>query len=105
MAHEIALTRSGIGKTIHGAKRTYYVNGTLCQELNLLAEVFTAKWISFGQPIGHLVDRDPSGRARGDSSLKAAGGVQHMHAVLVVHRVATGSAGTHPPSYQRTRPS
>ena len=29
-AREITFAQSGIGKAIHGAKRTFYLNGTLC---------------------------------------------------------------------------
>ena len=40
----------------------------------MLQRTFSSDWITFERPIGHFVDRVPSGKARGDSSLKAAGG-------------------------------
>ena len=73
-AREVSFFQSKVGKAVHHTKTKFYINRTLKAELKLLLEAFTSPEVSFSRPIAHLVDRDNSGLARGDSSLKAAGG-------------------------------
>ena len=73
-ARDISFARSRVGKAVYNTPRRFFINRTLMRELALLHRTFTSDWIRFERPIGHFVDRIPSGKARGDSSLKAAGG-------------------------------
>ena len=59
---------------VHRSKTKYFIGKLLRRELSLIKQALDSPWISFEQPIGHAIDRAPSGKARSDSSLSAAGG-------------------------------
>ena len=65
-------TEGYINRTVHRSRRKHYLNQTAKEELRLIRLALSS--CSLRTPIAHLVSRDPSGKAYGDSSLDAAGG-------------------------------
>jgi hypothetical protein len=63
-----------IHRTIHRSKKSYFLNSTAKAELGFIRAALHSSTISFRAPIAHLVDRDPTGIGRCDSSLDAGGG-------------------------------
>lgn len=59
---------------IHHSKVQLWVTNALKQDLRMITSALSLDWVQHHRPIAHMVDRDPSGRARSDSSLDAAGG-------------------------------
>ena len=70
----VTFAQSQVARKVHHTKKKFYINATLRLELRLITSALSATWISLERPIGHMIDRDPSGKARSDSSLDAAGG-------------------------------
>ena len=68
------LTQGYINRTVHESKRSHFLNSTAIEELRLIRLVLSSESISLRTPIAHLVSRDPTAEAWGDSSLDAAGG-------------------------------
>eukprot|EP00984_Skeletonema_dohrnii_P032689 scaffold27225_cov80-Skeletonema_dohrnii-CCMP3373.AAC.3 len=63
-----------VNRIVYKSQRTYFLNQTAKEELHLIRAALSSSEISFRTPIAHLVPRDPTGTAWGDSSLDAAGG-------------------------------
>jgi hypothetical protein len=63
-----------INRTIHKSKKTHFLNATAKEELRLIRLVLSSENVSLRTPFAHLVSRDPTAKAWGDSSLDAAGG-------------------------------
>lgn len=61
-------------RLVHKSRKIHYLNSTAKEELRLIRLALMDPTISLRTPIAHLVPRDPSGKAWGDSSLDAAGG-------------------------------
>ena len=69
-----SFAHSKAASLVHRSRSKFRINPVLRRELSLIHQALTTPWVSFEKPIGHAVDRDPSGKARSDSSLSAAGG-------------------------------
>lgn len=67
-------TQGYINRTVHESKRSHFLNSTAIEELRLTRLVLSSESISLRPPIAHLVSRDPTAEAWGDSCLDAAGG-------------------------------
>lgn len=65
-------TEGFVNRTVHRSRRTHFLNHTAKEELRIIRQALSSR--SLRTPIAHLVPRDPSGKAYGDSSLDAAGG-------------------------------
>eukprot|EP00984_Skeletonema_dohrnii_P004016 scaffold1378_cov149-Skeletonema_dohrnii-CCMP3373.AAC.1 len=66
--------QSATARQVHSSQRTYYLNKTAKEELNLITQALKDDAIPKYSPIAYLIPRDPSGTAWGDSCLYAAGG-------------------------------
>jgi len=65
---------STTAKKLHQTRLVFKFNETLRRELRLILDALSSPWINMWRPIGHLVDRTPSGLGYSDSCLHAAGG-------------------------------
>ena len=67
--------QSKVATMIHKNRKTFVINKTLRWELQIILDALSAPWVDMHRPIGHMVpSRDARGKARSDSSLRAAGG-------------------------------
>ena len=66
--------QSATARQVHSSRRTYYLNQTAKEELNLITRALRDDTIPKHSPIAYLIPREPSGTAWGDSCLYAAGG-------------------------------
>ena len=46
---------------LHQTRLMFKFNDALCRKLKLILNAFSCPWINMWRPIGHLVDRTPSG--------------------------------------------
>ena len=72
--NECAYHQGVLHRLVHKSRKVHYLNSTAKEELRLIRLALTDPHVSLRAPIAHLVPRDPSGQAWGDSSLDAAGG-------------------------------
>ena len=73
-ARHISFAMSKSSKMVHQSRLWFKFNDTLRRELKLILDALSCTWIDMWRPIGHLVDRTPSGLGYSDSCLHAAGG-------------------------------
>ena len=73
-ARHISFAMSKSSKMVHQSRLWFKFNDTLRRELKLILDALSCTWIDMWRPIGHLVDRTPSGIGYSDSCLHAAGG-------------------------------
>ena len=71
---ERSFAQAETSRQIHSGNKGHFINKTLREELHLIIEALSSGRLKRRTPIGHLVRRDPSGRARSNSCLYAAGG-------------------------------
>ena len=76
-ARHISFAMSKSSKMLHQTRLMFKFNDTLRYELKLILDALSCPWINMWRPIGHLVDRTPSGVGRSDSCLHAAGGFSY----------------------------
>lgn len=72
--HERHFYSGSIHRILHKSRKTHFLNATAKEELRLIKLILSSNSISLRTPIAHLVPRDPTGQACGDSSFDAAGG-------------------------------
>ncbi len=65
---------SKTAKAVHQSRKEITFNATLRKELKMIQEALSSDWIDLERPIGHMVQRTPTGIGHSDSCLHAAGG-------------------------------
>ena len=70
----ITFAQSTTARKIHSCRFQHFISKELRDTLDLIRSALNASHIHTRSHIGHVIPREPSGRAWSDSSLKAAGG-------------------------------
>ena len=73
--HGFALSQTS--KRIHHSRKRFEINRTLRREIRLIYDALRSDRISPWRPLGHMINRDPSGGAWSNSCLHAAGGYSY----------------------------
>ena len=73
-ARATSFAQSQTSRAVQTINKKHFINKTFLNELKLLSKALDSEWVTFDRPISHCIACVPSGRARGDSSLLAAGG-------------------------------
>lgn len=71
---QVTFAQSTTARRVHNSKFQHFISTELRETIDLIRSALNASHIHTRSHIGHMIPREPSGRAWSDSSLKAAGG-------------------------------